>query len=198
MLYIGTMGLESRNNFMNRFCWKFGHQGIILAMTNAEIFKLSANWKCLQYWLNEESKPVPQRKQPQYPTFVQLYPQQFEHLSKAYGAIFSLKLFDNLFKANDGKYHLITNIEYDEKRLKDKIYEMMLLNELKFDKDDEKWTHNHKNALWLYLMRYHDKAPINNKILREVSTFFNDKFHLDLLWEVCKSIGWVWESKVKK
>ncbi len=187
------MGIESRNNFLNKFRWKYGHQGIILATINAKIFMLSANWKCLQYWTKEKNTKIPLRKQPKYKSFAEIYPKEFEELSVAYHSIFSLDLFDNLCTASDGKNHLITICECNEKELKKEIFDEMLKNDLRFDKNNLSWTPNHRASMWTVLQKYNVQY-IDNDVCNNLFKFFNKIFTVKFLWKQCREMGFKWQT----
>ncbi len=186
----GIMGLEKQNNTLNRFDFALGTHGIVKASTNAEVFVCANNIDAYQYWKRETGKPKRKRIQPQYPTFVEMYPDVFQQIAYIITNTLNLELFINNFKHRDGTTRMMTIIDADRETLKNEVYDMIFKNCLTFsNKNNKNWSDSHNLHLWILLKKYKYFNKLNEKKLKKLYKYFNQKFDVDFLFERCRAMG---------
>ena len=191
--HLGIMVLESRNNILNQFNWRLGHQGIITAIFNAQTWMFHNNYITLRYWTKETNKPIDNRKQPGYKTFNELYPEQTNKIKILFSTALNLSLFKDKFTDKKGFVKIIPVMDIDENAVKEHVYNIIKKNGLKFSKKSLVFSSQHRLYLWCFLNE-RGWWNMNQDRLTKLYTHFGKKLTKDKLWEECAKLGASWQQ----
>ena len=194
---MGIMGLESRNKILNQFNFRIGQQKMSTAILNGALFVMHNHYITLQYWKEEHAKPKPQRKQPEYHTWIDKFPHEFKQLNDALNNMFQLSstLRNGFNKATDDTHRCLTVIEVDEVALNEMACDMIEKNGLQFKKNQKEWSSRHLLSMFAYISRK-QWTKINEKCIDEIYMYFEEEIDKDTIWKHCKRWrGIEWSKK---
>ena len=160
-------------------------------MCNAEIFKFNANYVVNKYWQSETKKEKKYRKQPDYQTWHELYPEVFRDIKKIIGSTLNLSLTRDTYQYK-GQTRLLPIIHHDKVEWKKTVYEMIRKNGLRRSPDNA-WTNRHTLSLWCYLSE-NDCQILTKPILQKICQYFNGTFDIDFMYDRAHALGADWRK----
>ena len=183
--HMGMMGLEQRNNILNQFRFKLGHQNFSSALLNGALFVIHNHWLTNQYWKTEHKLPKHKRRQPQYHTWIEKFPLQFKQLDIALNNMFDLSKMRHNFKSPRGTYTCLTIIDINEKELETMAFDMIEKNSIQFNTKHRKWNSRHLLSMFTYISRK-GWTQLNERRIDKIYYHFGGEIDRDIIWNQCR------------
>ncbi len=177
---IGIMPLELNNKIQNAMKLGKSRHDIQTATYETEIAQAILNFVTYGFHTRQHALPSRKRQFPKNKTHKEENPELFTVLDAIYSGLLNGSLFEHELHENEYKKYLLMPTTTINKLLPSIVYDKMVENNLKFNKEED-WTERHNMALIALIKRHNMKGVTVENINTLVEAFTNAKCHKELV-----------------